>query len=319
MSNRLSIIMYHYVRNLSSSRYPKIKGQDMSLFKKQLDFFECYGKFVSCADVLEAFQGGKELPDNAVLLTFDDGYIDHYTMVFPELMERHIPAFFSMPGKILAEAKVLDVNKIHFILASTCIEKLLPMVYEKLDYYRGKEYPIDDNEALFAKFGKANRFDTSEVIFIKRLLQVELPETLRNRMTGELFAECIGMDEAAFAQELYMSREQVALMKRSGMEWGIHGYDHYWMNRLTTQELEQDVAKALDVFSGVVPKQDWMCCYPYGSLSDSVIDIIRSKGAAGGFSTVVDFADINEHDVFKLPRFDTNDFPPKSENYKKNI
>lgn len=317
MSKAVSIVMYHYVRELTASRYPGIKGLDALYFKQQLDFFESHGTLVSCIDVMEAFHGGEELPDNAILLTFDDGYIDHYTTVFPLLMERGITAFFSMPGKILAEEKVLDVNKIHFILASTPVKKLLSIVYDKLDYYRGIEHQIPDNQTLFKKLGKANRFDCAEVIFIKRLLQVELPEKLRGRITDELFAECVGMEEGAFAKELYLSRDQVSLMKRSGMEWGIHGYDHYWMNRLEKNELARDIDKALDVFDGIVPKEDWVCCYPYGSVSDSVIEIIKTRKAAGGFSTIVEVADANIHDVYSMPRFDTNDFPPKSENYKK--
>ena len=52
---------------------------------------------------MEAAKGGDALPENSVLLTFDDGYIDHYTNVFPLLAEMGIPAFFSMPGKIIAQ------------------------------------------------------------------------------------------------------------------------------------------------------------------------------------------------------------------------
>lgn len=37
--------------------------------------------------------------------------------------------------------------------------------------------------------------------------------------------------------ELYMNMDQVRMMKGEGMEFGIHGYDHYWMNRLKKEEL----------------------------------------------------------------------------------
>ena len=36
---KLDIVMYHYVRPISKSRYPKIKGLELEAFKKQLDFF----------------------------------------------------------------------------------------------------------------------------------------------------------------------------------------------------------------------------------------------------------------------------------------
>lgn len=309
--------MYHYVRDLARSRYPKIKGLDIDEFRKQLDFFQANYTVVSCADVLEALSSGKTLPERSVLLTFDDGYIDHYTNVFPLLKHHGMTGFFSMPGKILGEQCLLDVNKIHYILASKAVDVLLPMVFERLDHYRGAEYSIPDNYSLYEKLAESSRFDPAEVIFIKRLLQAELEESLRNRIVDDLFAACVGIREDVFAKELYMSMDQVRLMKQSGMEWGIHGYDHYWMNRLGEEALRQDIGKALDVFSGIVDKQGWICCYPYGSSSEQVIRVVREMGATGGLSTRVALARLCEEERFVLPRLDTNDFPPKSERYMK--
>ena len=314
MEQNLTIVMYHYVRDLAKSRYPQIKGLDLNLFREQLRFFQSRYNVVSCAQVLDALAGGA-LPENSLLLTFDDGYIDHYTNVFPLLKQYGMAGFFSMPGKILEEQRLLDVNKIHFILAAKDVNALLPMVFERLDHYRGLEYPIPDNHVLYEKLAVGSRFDTPEVIFVKRLLQVELEESLRNRIVDDLFAACIGLDEDMFAKELYMSMDQVRFMKREGMEWGIHGYEHYWMNRLSDQALREDIGNALDVFSGVVDRQGWLCCYPYGSHSPEVIRTAKEMGAVGGFSTRVAIARLGEEERFVLPRLDTNDFPPKSDRY----
>ena len=316
MKNELFIIMYHYVRELSQTRYPRIKGLLLSQFRDQLCFLRDKGcRFVSASQVLEAAGGGDALEPNSVLLTFDDGYIDHYTNVFPLLDELGIPAFFSMPGKIIAEKKLLDVNRVHFILASTPIEKLVPLCFTYLDYYRGGEFDIAPNEELYHKLAVANRFDDKDTIFVKRLLQAELPERLRNQITRKMFEQCVGMSEKQFAGELYLSLDQVKTMQRHGMEWGIHGYDHYWMNRLAPQELERDIASALDVFDGIVPRQNWVCCYPYGSVSDDVVACAKRFGAGGGYTTEVRKANLARDSIYALPRLDTNDFPPKSSQY----
>ena len=34
-----------------------------------------------------------------------------------------------------------------------------------------------------------------------------------------------------------MNMDQVRMMKREGMEFGIHDYDHYWMKRLKNKNL----------------------------------------------------------------------------------
>lgn len=317
MSNKVHIIMYHYVRELPLTRYPKIKGLLVSQFRDQLDFLQGEGfQFVSASQVLEAALGG-QLPEKSVLLTFDDGYLDHYTNVFPILFNREIPAFFSMPGKILAEKKVLDVNKIHFLLASRDSEKLIPIIREKLGYYRGSEYVIPPFEELYNKLAVSSRFDDANTIFIKRLLQVELPERLRNRITDDLFREVVTDNEESFVTELYMSLDQIRLMAANGMEWGIHGYDHYWMNRLNHETLQEDIQKALDVYDGVVPRKNWWICPPYGSVDNRVIECAKSFGAGAGITTEVRQANLTCDDIFRLPRWDTNDFPPKSRNFEK--
>lgn len=310
MQNDLTIVMYHYVRDLKHSRYPEIKGLDLKLFQKQIDCFKERYHFVSCEEVLEARYTNKILPKNSMLLTFDDGYIDHYNNVFPILKENHISAFFTVPGKVIAEHKVLDVNKIHFILASTPVDKLLSLVFKYLDYYRGKEYEIPPNKDLYEKLTiEPSRFDTPDVVFIKLLLQVELEESLRNQMTDKLFQELLGVDEETFSKELYMSYKQVELMKCEGMYFGIHGYDHYWLDSLTVEEAKQDTLRALDVFGNVIDKNAWIFCYPYGPCNnDSIIKMGQELGAVAGLTAEPRVANLDNDDIMRLPRLDTNDF-----------
>ena len=112
---RLYIAKYHYVRDLKSSRYPGIKGLDYPLFKEQLQFFAMHFHTVTMEDVIACYEEEKELPDNALLLTFDDGYIDHYTFVYPMLLKYGMQGSFFVPAKVFMEHTLLDVNKIHSV------------------------------------------------------------------------------------------------------------------------------------------------------------------------------------------------------------
>ena len=38
--NKLTIVMYHHVRKIKNSKYPKIKGLEFISFKRQLDYLE---------------------------------------------------------------------------------------------------------------------------------------------------------------------------------------------------------------------------------------------------------------------------------------
>ena len=311
---KLHIVMYHYVRDLSASRFPDIKGLDLDLFRRQIIFLKEKFHIINCEQLLEVATHGVELPENSALLTFDDGYIDHYTNVFPILLEHNLTAMFSMPGKILTEGKVLDVNKIHFILASTDHYLLKERLFALLDHFRGTEFNIPENKELYEELAIANRFDNADTVFIKCILQVRLNERLRGILVDRLFSEFVGLPESSFAKELYMSMDQVKLMKKYGMHFGIHGYDHYWLDSLPVHQMEQDIRMALDVFNNIIDRKRWVMCYPYGAYSEEVLSFIRRNHCLAGVTTKVDVAS-NQDDWLTLPRLDTNDYPPKSENY----
>lgn len=56
---------------------------------------------ISLDDVIAAKQGKRPLPENAVLLTFDDGYKSTFTHVFPLLQQYQYPALVALVGKWL--------------------------------------------------------------------------------------------------------------------------------------------------------------------------------------------------------------------------
>lgn len=314
-NSKVTIVMYHYVRNLKESRYPNIKGLDYKLFKEQMEFICKNYNVVTMEEVIKSNCGEINLPEKALLLTFDDGYIDHYLNVYPILKKCGVQGSFFLSAKTLAESKVLDVNKIHFILASKDINLLVKDVFDYLDEYRKKGYKIESNEILFNKLAIANRFDCKETIFVKRLFQNELDEGLRNELVQRLFEENIEVDETTFSKELYMNMDQIKCMKRDGMYFGIHGYDHYWLGKLENEKMKEDINKALRFFDGIIDKNNWVMNYPYGSFNDEVINYIKTIGCKLGISTEVDIATINKESLYNLPRLDTNDLPPKSNNY----
>ncbi len=317
---KLRIAMYHYVRDLECSRYSNIKGLDYKLFKEQIKFFKNNFRIVTMEEVIEACNSAnKKLPENALLLTFDDGYIDHFITVFPILKENKIQGSFFVSGKAFSEDVFLDVNKIHFILANGDIDEIVKDLFEKLDFYR-KDFPEGEssrlsNEELFVKYGIANRFDKRETVFVKSILQNVLPEKLRGVIASELFKKYVQLPENVFSKELYMNRDQIKCMKDAGMFIGIHGYDHYWLGKLQEDEMKADIDKALDIMSDFIEKDSWVMNYPYGSYNEDVVKYVKERGCVCGLTTEVRIAEIGKDNRYLLPRLDCNDFPPKSNNY----
>lgn len=314
--SKLYISMYHYTRDLVHSRYPQIKGLDTTLFRQQIEYMKNNFNIVTMEQVIDAVEGKSELPERALLLTFDDGYVDNYTFAFPILEEYGIQGSFFIPGKTFTTHQLLDVNKIHYILASADICKLVEDVKKEMDYYRGIEFDYAPTEDLFNEYAVESRFDIKETIFVKRMLQTVLPERLRNTISSNLFEKYVGVSEEQLAYELYMTEEQIRTMKRHGMFIGVHGYDHYWLGNLPEDQMKKDLDKALDTLDEFIDRKRWVMNYPYGSYNQSVLDHIKMKGACVGLTTEVRISNICKDAALELPRMDCNDFPPKSENYK---
>jgi peptidoglycan/xylan/chitin deacetylase (PgdA/CDA1 family) len=317
-NSNLTIVMYHYIRDLKNSRYPGIKGLDIGLFREQLDYLKKFYNFVTVEQVIAAFNKEDNLPSKAVLLTFDDAYSDHFTYVFPLLEKNKIKGAFYPPVKAITEHTVLDVNKIHFILASTQDDKvnnLLKKIHIILNKYR-KEFNLDSFDNYFKKLALVDRFDSKEVVFIKRLLQVELEERARNLITDELFKEIVGIEEGAFSRELYMTIDQIKCMVDLGMHIGSHGYDHYWLGALSKEKQRYEIEKSIDFIKFVGADVNfWSICYPYGNYNEDTISLLKEYNCKLGLTTKVDLAssiNCSGDEIYKMPRIDTNDLPKQA-------
>lgn len=302
--------MYHYVRDLQNARYPAIKGLDVRLFREQLAYFKKHYHFITAAQLIDAYENGTELPPKSLLLTFDDAYIDHYTCAFPLLDEYKAQGLFFVPVKAIMNHEVLIVNKIHHVLA-VCdknINALVLQVKSLLAPYEGKD-GVQSFDFYFDKLAVANRFDCKEVIFIKRLLQVELQEPVRSAIINQLFKQYVTDDEGAFSRELYMSEDQLRCMQRNGMIIGSHGYDHFWLGSLPKEEQLSELTQSVNFLKGLDVNMNTLSIgYPYGSHNEDTLEIARDFGFKLGFTTKVDVAN-TQGDILTIPRLDTNDFP----------
>ena len=50
MLNKLTIIMYHYVRPIFGSKYPNINGLELEEFKNQIEYIKKYYHVISMTD-----------------------------------------------------------------------------------------------------------------------------------------------------------------------------------------------------------------------------------------------------------------------------
>jgi peptidoglycan/xylan/chitin deacetylase (PgdA/CDA1 family) len=312
MKNILTIVMYHYIRPIKNSKYPGINGLELEDFINQMDYIKNYYNVITISDYIEAEKSRESLPNNSLVLSFDDGYLDHFQHVMPVLDKLKMKGVFFPVGKPCIENSIIDVNKIHFILNSTRDYSSIIQLLEKNII---SDYAIHQTKnILFYRnsYFKKNRFDSAEVNYIKRLLQVGLPYKLRHLLVEELFMKYVTKDEKDFANNLYLNINQLKIMKNMGMEIGSHGYEHFWLDSLSMEDQILDINKSLKFLNSIKSKSDkFIFCYPYGAYNKNTLKILKNNNCEAAFTTKVGLVNNTINNILELPRIDTNDLPQK--------
>ena len=256
--------MYHYVRPIDNSNFINFKGLELDKFEIQIEYIKNYYHVISMEDFVNAEIAEEKLPKNSIVLSFDNGYIDHYNYVLPVLKKNKINGIFFLITDALINRNILDVNKIHFIL-----DMLKDKNIKNEIYLLGKEMlSIMSKEkiaSIKSKFLKKNKYDNKEVNYFKRLLQFVLPSTLREEYVDNLFSKLVAKDQKDFANQLYMNSSHKKELKSEGMEVGCHGHKHLWLNKINKKKREQDIIKSLKVIKTFLNINDKLFfCFPYG-------------------------------------------------------
>ncbi|MBF0177328.1 MAG: polysaccharide deacetylase family protein [Magnetococcales bacterium] len=313
----LTIVMYHYVRDLPNTPWPGIKGLLTRHFDGQLDYLQRHYEICSQDQCMAALTDqGAALPNNACLLTFDDGLRDHYDVVLPRLLARGLTGCFFPIVEAVENRWVMIVHKVHHILAGRVpLEQLFDELLALLAIGE-KTHALPPVGALLAACNPgAARYDDARTIQFKRLLQQVLPRDAAWEITSELFRRHVTEDEAGFAEELYLSKEQLRTMIDAGMSVGGHGVRHNWMEHLSQADQRDKMLRSQEFLTRIhgAPPQAWIMNYPYGSHDARSVAVAREiPGCRLALTTrpglVTDFSH-----PYQLPRLDTNDLPKQGD------
>lgn len=95
MTVRVPILIYHYVEYVADKK-DKIR-QSLNvppyILRAQIKTLKGDGyNFITTSDIVDALSGKIKLPPKPIVLTFDDGYMDFYTDVYPILKKENVKA-----------------------------------------------------------------------------------------------------------------------------------------------------------------------------------------------------------------------------------
>lgn len=302
------VVMYHYVRDGAATPFPAIRALPPAMFEQQLDWLEREYRLVTLDDLEAALDGGSSLPTNAALLTFDDGFVDHYEWAFPILRKRGVSGvFFLAHDACRPSPRVLGVHKTHVLLARLGADAFAKAVLEACE----PALATADGARHPRVFG-ADRWEHADERAIKDLLNYELPFEEADRVLDALFARHIGQEEP-FARGLYLGQPMIAEMAAAGMTFGYHTRSHRMLSRLTSSEQVGELGDGVAWIRALTGQARVPFCYPWGgpkTYTGDTLRILAETGYSVAFNTVRRRIEVGRDGRYELPRLDTRDLPP---------
>ncbi len=298
-------VMYHYVRDTVRTPFPDIRALPVALFEQQLDWLQAAYDVVSLSTLTDALVGHGSLPQNAAVLTFDDGLIDHYETVFPVLRRRGLSGTFFLTEQACSDTpRLLPVHKAQFLLARLGADAFGQAVLAASGQPR--------QPGAAEVFG-SDRWEDDDARAVKRLVVHELPFEQADRILDDLFVRHVG-DPAAFAKTLYVNPQAVREMAEGGMTFGSHTRTHRMLARLSQDEQQHELSDGVAWIRGMTGQAAVPFCYPWGGPHTYTAETVRILGESGyslAFNTVRRQLRLDDP-AFELPRIDTRDLPPYS-------
>ncbi len=234
------VLLYHAVEDHVSD-YTDRLGVSVSsaMFEANLRYVRDHYNVVSVSDL-----HAKRLPENPLLITFDDAYKSVYDNAFPLLRKYRMPATVYVIT-CAVNNQLVWVNEVNSALLRYPRESL--EVCHQFPDLLGLDSPPQIIHAIKTRFAPSN---------IK-----------------ELCARIRQMIPADSNHSLYASREALFEMRDAGITLGFHTRDHYNLANCDANELQRQLDP-----SGVEDLVDpTTFAYPFGTFDSTAVDLLRDR------------------------------------------
>ena len=279
-ADSLTVVMFHRTLRPDDPRWASCDpdytlGED--LFVSSLDFFRRHYRVVSLQDVLRARREGAGLPPRALLISFDDGWLDNVDYALPALRSAGLPAVMFVAADAVGARQPFYQERIvaAWRLGKLSSEALAASVAEHAretnvgEPAGGVRAGIDGLRALIAR--------------------LETMSSTSRRAVLERHADALndGLQHMIDVDDL-------ARLRAGGVELGLHGKSHVAMTR--ADDLANELGGARAAMAAMLSPQSpgeglasdacATMSFPHGAFDDSIAAQAREAGYELLFTSV---------------------------------
>jgi peptidoglycan/xylan/chitin deacetylase (PgdA/CDA1 family) len=263
----LIVLNYHRIGDARQSPY------DPGMFSATPEEFEVQVRYLkrrfhmTTLDEALAVASGRVPMRASVLITFDDGYLDNYTLAFPILRSHGVQGVFFLPTSFIGTMHLPLWDSIAYIIRNSRSEVI------RLNYPRAAAFDLHRN-------GQART-----IMEILRLYKH--PDTQdQERFLQELKA-ATGAADPQNGERCFMNWQEAREMQRSGMAFGSHTHTHEILSKLSREREWDEVARSREILEHELCAPIKVFAYPVGlrhTFSEGTMHALRDAGYRAAFS-----------------------------------
>lgn len=258
MSGRLLLVNYHYIRP-AIYPHPGIHPIEPAAFAAEVAMLAARFHMAKPAEAEAFLLGRGDLPGDSVLLTFDDGMLDHGRVAREVLDPLGIKGVFFVPSQPNVAGRGIMVHKMHWLRANTAPDDFRDSFLDALD---DEARGLERDPEVAEKAGQIYVYDTAAVGRVKYMINFALPYHAVDAVADAMLA-ARGVEAGRFCDELYMTPAQLRALAGQGHMIGAHGSSHMPFTRLG-DALEADVRGNIANLTEIVGVRPSWVSYPYG-------------------------------------------------------
>jgi len=234
-----------------------------------------------------------------VAISMDDGYHDNARIMTPLLEARGLGATVFLETRALDERRVNWTHHLHWLFDARGAEAASRGLAERARAWEAApagEAAPGSGDALASVVEEALALGTNAYYHVKRRLKYDVAPALRDALLAAEFT-AHGGDQAALADQLYMTWDEARLMASSGVEVGGHTVSHAILSTLEPEAQTAEVRGSLDAIEAALGARPRVFAYPFGRRWDYDAASVAAVEASGCELAVNTHAGTNPKDA----------------------
>ncbi|RKX26512.1 MAG: hypothetical protein DRP47_08045 [Candidatus Zixiibacteriota bacterium] len=269
------ILTYHRV--LDNQSHKKADTQPgmcviKSTFDQQMAFIAKHYNPVSLGDISIALKEDQPLPDRAIAVTFDDGWLDNYTNAFPILKRHGIPATIFLPTELIISNQLPIFIQVSLLLGEDGIwpDKAIA-AFKKVVL----ENDLDRDNPTLEKY-KLDATASDASSFMVRLMHLNISQI---EMVADEIKRTGGIDKDKWNnQRWFINWDEMREMNQHQIDFGSHGQSHDLMINIRLEQVEQELVESKKTIESELNKPVTLFSYPNGDYNAKIKELVQKTG-----------------------------------------